>query len=214
MSATCKRLLAALLGAAVALLAAAPAAAQAQGGQEVTLGATLSGRGGVPPGATGQVTMRVRGGRLCYDLRWSGMAPAAAHVHRGAGGANGQVAVPLFATDAAIVGWSEKRGCVRAAASLLARIAANPAAYYVDLHSPQFPQGAVRGRLAVVAPPPAAAATGLAAPGRRASPQLGLLLVAMSAAAAALLLGAAAAASRRPARPSIPPSDPPPYRYG
>ena len=67
--------------------------------------------------------------RLCYELSVSGIAPAsAAHIHRGAAGVAGPVAVMLAApTD----GSSE--GCVDVAAALVAEIMGSPDSFYVCL---------------------------------------------------------------------------------
>ena len=44
---------------------------------------------------------------------------------------------------------SSKSGCVEAKASVVKAIVANPSKYYVNVHSPEFPKGAIRGQLAL-----------------------------------------------------------------
>lgn len=65
----------------------------------------------------------------------------AAHIHRGARGVAGPVVIPLTAPNALGVSF----GCTTNAAA--DDIAANPSAYYVNVHTPDFPAGAIRGQL-------------------------------------------------------------------
>jgi hypothetical protein len=71
--------------------------------------------------------------------------PNAAHIHRGGGGVNGPIVVPLAppASGAAAV----SRTCAAIAPALSAQIRSNPAAFYVNVHTGVFPGGAVRGQL-------------------------------------------------------------------
>lgn len=120
-----------------------------QGG--TVLAATLTGAAEVPgPGdadGTGQATIRVtRGeGRVCYELSASGITlPAsAAHIHEGAAGVAGDIVVPLSPPDAS----GAATGCVNVSRTLTERIFFNPAGYYVNVHTSDFPNGAVRGQL-------------------------------------------------------------------
>jgi len=108
---------------------------------------------------SGSATVTVDAGlnRICYTIAVTGVTlpAAAAHIHVGAAGANGNVVVPLTAPDAS----GKASGCVsNVAADLIVAIAANPAGYYVNVHTSDFPAGAVRGQLAsLVSTPPAAA---------------------------------------------------------
>ncbi|WP_392543256.1 CHRD domain-containing protein [Oryzobacter telluris] len=94
---------------------------------------------------------------LCYVLQVSKVAETeqapgngrAAHIHRGAAGTNGPVEVNLAwpqdgqAADCLTEGEAGKGldpGEVQ-------RILADPAAYYVNVHNTEFPNGAVRGQL-------------------------------------------------------------------
>ena len=96
------------------------------------------------PDASGiaRITVDTDTNRICYVLRVEGMAPAtAAHIHRAPRGEPGPVVVPLAApTD------GRSAGCVIDADA--DAIAANPAAYYVNVHNNPFPGGAVRAQLA------------------------------------------------------------------
>ncbi len=96
--------------------------------------------------------------QLCYDLSVSGilLPAAAAHIHEGPIGVAGPVVVTLGTPDAAGVAV----GCAADGdfnlansgdaniAALLADIVANPGRYYVNVHTTDFPGGAVRGQLA------------------------------------------------------------------
>jgi hypothetical protein len=69
-------------------------------------------------------------------------AANAAHIHTGAAGSAGDVAIPL---EAPAQGTS--KSCSPADAQVLRDIQQNPANYYVNVHNAEFPQGAVRGQL-------------------------------------------------------------------
>lgn len=121
---------------------AVPIAAQAG---IVKLGATLSGAnepaGGDTDGAgTFVVEIDAEAGDFCYTVTSSKIAaPNAAHIHTGAAGANG---APVITIDPK--GDDE---CLAVEPDVLKPIVANPAGYYVNLHTADFPGGAIRGQL-------------------------------------------------------------------
>ena len=106
-----------------------------QGGTVLT--ATLLGSKEVPP-ADPDV--------ICYTITVKDITlPAtAAHIHVGATGINGNVVVPLKAPDAN----GAASGCVNSTRSLVAAILANPSGYYANVHTTDYPNGAIRGQLA------------------------------------------------------------------
>jgi hypothetical protein len=115
--------------------------------------ATLSGANEVPgPGdpdgeGAASVTIDPATGEICVDLRVAGIQPAVmAHIHRGAAGVAGPVVVPLPTLPA-----PTSAQCVTAAVELAAEIVANPAGFYVNVHTADFPSGAIRGQLALSA---------------------------------------------------------------
>jgi hypothetical protein len=115
--------------------------------------ATLSGTNEVPPGdagLTGSATLTVdpSSGQVCAKVTSNVTGAVAMHVHKGATGANGPVVVPLDVK--AINGDSI---CATATPALAAAIAADPAGYYVNIHTPASPGGALRGQMASSASP-------------------------------------------------------------
>ena len=109
----------------------------------------LTGEAGSPAGdpvGTGTATVRLRvgQGQLCYQLAAKNLpAAVAAHIHKADPGVAGPVVVPLQTPDAA----GTSSGCVTVARTLVAAILAEPASYYVNVHTAEFPAGAVRGQL-------------------------------------------------------------------
>jgi hypothetical protein len=134
--------------AALALCAAAPALAQEQGGRP--LSAHLTGAAEKPnpgdPDGMGHATVRVNVGQnqVCWDLMAEKIAPAtAAHIHKAGPNEAGPPVVPMTKPDAA----GKSSGCATVTADLAKDILQNPAGYYVNVHTPEFPPGAIRGQL-------------------------------------------------------------------
>jgi hypothetical protein len=128
-----------------------PAAYTANSARAVFLTASLSGANEVPaadPDGRATELVRIQGSQVCFAVQWSGIAaPVAHHIHRGAAGANGPVVVPFFGS-ALPPTLTAAAGCLTVAdAALLASIVATPEAFYVNLHTAEFPGGAVRAQL-------------------------------------------------------------------
>jgi CHRD domain len=105
-----------------------------------------------PDGATGSafITIDDETNEVCFELTIDGLAQddavIMAHIHEGAEGVAGDVVVPLFTEPPT----GEMTGCVQDVdPSIVAAITGDPAGYYVNIHSEQFPDGAVRGQLVV-----------------------------------------------------------------
>jgi CHRD domain len=99
------------------------------------------------PVATGIATFRLRTGQgqICYQLAGTNLPQAAAaHIHRGAAGVAGPVVVPLRTPDAA----GKASGCAVAARTIVASILKSPGSFYANVHTAEFPGGAIRGQLA------------------------------------------------------------------
>jgi CHRD domain-containing protein len=113
---------------------------------ERTFTVTMTGKAESPKGdsngrGTAKIKIEASKGELCYRLTWSNIGtPVAAHIHKGKKGTAGPVVIPLFAK-------AKHTGCVKASKSLLAKIVRSPASYYVNVHTQQFPAGAIRAQL-------------------------------------------------------------------
>ena len=119
----------------LALAVASPALAA-----ETTLKSSLSGAAG-----SGSATVKVDPdkGQVCYELEVKDIGTAvAAHIHKGAAGANGP---PVVMLDSPASGKSA--GCKDASADVANALIASPADYYVNVHTQAAPGGAVRGQL-------------------------------------------------------------------
>lgn len=109
----------------------------------------LTGEAETPAGdpvGTGTAAIRLRAGQgqVCYQLAVENLAPAvAAHIHRGASGVAGPVVVPLTTPGAD----GKSSGCAPAARTVVSAMLAQPASYYVNVHTAEFQGGAVRGQL-------------------------------------------------------------------
>jgi hypothetical protein len=141
-----KPLLAALaIGGALAATAfAGPALAD----DTVHLAATLDGSSGGDADGTGAFAAEIDPdtGDLCYTLTVKAIAtPTAAHIHKGAAGTDGDVVIPLNVTG------TDGDECSAVQHEVAKAILANPAGYYVNVHTADFPKGAIRGQLAVAA---------------------------------------------------------------
>ena len=114
-----------------------------------TYRATLTGAqevgGGDRDGAgRAEISISDNFGQICYDLNdIRGIGPiTAAHIHRGAPGVNGP---PVFTLKRANEGGY--KGCSDSAEWTQDRIENNPSAFYVNVHTAEYPNGAIRGQL-------------------------------------------------------------------
>ena len=125
--------------------AAGPAAAKPGGVPAIPLN-TEQETTGSNTGASGFFSYTVEGTKLCYTLTVNGLSgnAVAAHIHLAPRHVAGPIKIPLSVPSAANFSTS---GCTMADASLLADLQANPKAYYVNVHTPLFPGGEVRGQL-------------------------------------------------------------------
>ena len=127
---------------AVASWLAMPAADAA----ETHLTADMTGAEEVPgPGdedgkGTATVTLDDAANTVCYELTYEGIGqPTMAHIHTGAKGVSGPPAVTLDKGD---------KGCVSSDPTTVKNIRENPGGHYVNIHTAEFPKGAIRGQLA------------------------------------------------------------------
>lgn len=124
-------------------------------GTAVSLKALLNGAEEVPgPGVkdgVGTALVDIAGPKVCSDLKVTmGEKPQKAHIHQGAKGASGSVVVDLMpAFNPGEAAYASKT-CVETTADTAAQLIADPAGYYVNIHSDAHPDGAMRGQLAKV----------------------------------------------------------------
>ena len=91
----------------------------------------------------GQFSWSLDGRQLCYLLSVKRIGTAAAaHIHRGAAGVAGPVRVELQAPVP-----RASADCVTLGSRLAKALRDRPARFYVNVHTADFPGGAVRGQL-------------------------------------------------------------------
>ncbi len=98
-----------------------------------------------PEGAKGRAVMDIdpASNQLCYNMTTEGLNEPviAGHIHQGPKGVAGPVFIDL---DVATHGLE---GCVVSEAEKLEAVMADPPSYYVNLHTPSYRDGAIRGQL-------------------------------------------------------------------
>jgi hypothetical protein len=97
-----------------------------------------------PPGARGNAQFDVNPAehRVCFNLSYQGIDhPTSGHIHRGRRDEAGPVAVDLRLEA------NGNQGCVGAPYGVLRAMQADPHGFYVNLHTKEFPDGAMRGQL-------------------------------------------------------------------
>jgi hypothetical protein len=96
------------------------------------------------PAGTGTAMFHLRRnqGQVCFSMQVQAMTlpAAAAHIHSGAAGVAGPVVVPLRVPNSS----GAASGCVAASRTIVNRILANAASFYANVHTTEFPGGAVR----------------------------------------------------------------------
>jgi hypothetical protein len=142
--------------AAPAMEATEEATTEAMAGPECLVGA-FSGAAEVPgPGdddamGVAFITFDSSTGDVCYDVAVANITLPAAkmHIHKAEAGVAGDVVIPFpTAPDANGVA----TGCTTVEdMTLLQDLAANPAGYYVNVHTSDFPDGAARAQLVTLA---------------------------------------------------------------
>lgn len=130
----------------VTLMVFGGSAVFAQSGMTATLTGAAEVGGGDTDGSGSSTVTLTSDTELSYTISVKDITlpAAAAHIHKGAAGANGPVVIGFSVVpDAA----GMASGTATAEAAIIADIRANPQNYYVNVHTSDFPNGAVRGQL-------------------------------------------------------------------
>ena len=110
--------------------------------------AALSGANEVPPGdpdgvGTAHISINDATNQICTHLEVRNIsAVTAAHIHQGRAGTNGPPVVTLDPPDD-----DDSNDCDVVADALLDSIVRDPASFYVNVHTADFPNGAIRGQV-------------------------------------------------------------------
>lgn len=112
--------------------------------QEVT---TVPVWAGDPDGTgSARITINVGQGQLCWETSVSGISlpGSASHIHEAVEGIRGDIVVFLSPPDAS----GRAAGCrLGVSPDLLRHILESPTSFYVNVHTSDFPAGAIRGQL-------------------------------------------------------------------
>jgi hypothetical protein len=141
--------------AALALVGVVGAGAQGSGKASKSLFSVMNGKKEVSPegekgvgdpDGRGSFSAIFDGTELCYGIAVKNIQdPISAHIHKGSPRVAGPVVQALVHPTTGDPGASSD--CVEVSASLARAIQKNPAKYYVNVHTDDFPGGAVRGQL-------------------------------------------------------------------
>lgn len=124
-----------------------PHALAADGGRPITVEMTGADERPGPgdPDGSGTAVFTVNPGQseVCYVLTVENIDPAtAAHIHRAPATDPGPVVVPLAAPAS-----GTSSGCATVDRDLALELIQSPGDFYVNVHNPAYPAGAVRGQL-------------------------------------------------------------------
>ncbi|MBX7174561.1 MAG: CHRD domain-containing protein [Pyrinomonadaceae bacterium] len=112
-----------------------------------SLVAALSGKAVVPgPGdsdGSGNIKVTINQNQLCYELTVTNIAnPTAAAIYEGDSGKIGAITVTL---KPPVDGFSND--CINIGTGFTKRLSQNPENFYVNVHTAEFMEGAIRGQL-------------------------------------------------------------------
>jgi CHRD domain len=114
-----------------------------------TVSAKLSGKAEEPgPGddGSGEATLNLKKKKISFNISFEGIQnPVAGHIHKATKKVAGPIKVTLFENQAGVT--SPVSGTVQAKKKLIKKIKNDPNSWYVNLHTPDFQAGAIRGQL-------------------------------------------------------------------
>ncbi|HWL64391.1 MAG TPA: CHRD domain-containing protein [Actinomycetota bacterium] len=121
------------------------------GTQEINSETGEGGAGDADGAGKAKIRLLPDSDQVCFRVSWSNIgAPTASHIHEADRGSNGGVVVTLFSGGDTPLpeSISAVNGCAGEVSDELSdRIRNNPKSFYVNVHNPEFPGGAIRGQL-------------------------------------------------------------------
>jgi hypothetical protein len=141
------RSLPAIVALAAMLVLAAPANAAVKRLEAKLSGSQETAPGGDPNGTgTAKLRLNRENKRVCFTIRVNNIdGVVAAHIHRGAKGVAGDIEVELIGAPES---GERFTGCTNGVKrSLIREMLRRPRRFYVNVHTGDFPGGAVRGQL-------------------------------------------------------------------
>lgn len=100
------------------------------------------------PDGRATALVRVKGSQVKFSIQYRNItAPTLGHIHQGKAGVNGDVRVTLFGTPLPATVTAAAGAVTVDDPAIADAIRKDPGGFYVNLHSKEFPGGAVRGQL-------------------------------------------------------------------
>lgn len=115
--------------------------------EETSFDLSLAGSGSGDPDGAGQGTITIDSetNQISWEISYSNIdEPTAMHIHQGAAGESGGVAVALTVEKDSS---GNLVGLTNAPAEVVQAILASPSSYYVNIHNAEYRGGAIRGQL-------------------------------------------------------------------
>jgi CHRD domain len=117
--------------------------AKLKGNTEVPGPGSKKGKGDV------HIELKAKKKKVCFELEVARLDEVTAgHIHKGTADVAGDVVVLLFEDTSGLAGTGSYEGCTKGVKKkLIKRIGKKPDRYYVNIHTNEFPDGAIRGQL-------------------------------------------------------------------
>jgi hypothetical protein len=114
-----------------------------QGGRPLSTSLTGGSTGDPDGSGTAFITLNYGQSTVCYEITVENIGTVtAAHIHHAPAGSNGPIAVVLTPPTS---GFSS--GCATVDRSLIMEMLQSPSDFYVNIHTTDYPAGALRGQL-------------------------------------------------------------------